>query len=852
MVKRLFHFSVLLVALFSLLMPAEIVQAAPTALHQADLTSPQGFLNADGTLRLSSGLNGTLDLNGWNVQIDSQRGPLFSPKVSGNNAPLSVPAGKWAGIGDGGGNIDARVLGIAVSGTNVYVVGDFTDAANIPAADYVAKWDGSNWSALGSNGAGNGAIDFYTEAVAVSNTGDVYVGGDFYYVNNNGTYLPDAAHIAKWDGSNWSALGSNGAGGSSLNGSVYAIAVSSTNIYVGGQFTNVNNGGAVLGAADYVAKWDGSNWSALGSNGAGDGSFGAGTYISALAVNGTNVYVGGTFMNVNNKGTVLGAADNVAKWDGSNWSALGSNGAGDGSLNGSVYSLAVSGTNLYVGGQFTNVNNSGTVLGAADYVAKWDGSNWSALRSNGAGDGSLNNSVYSLAVSGKDVYVGGTFTNVNNGGAILGAADYVAKWDGSNWSALGSNGVGDGSIPNKSGPYIPALAIQGSNLLMGGTFYDVNNGGTPLPQADYIAKWDGSHWSSLGKDVNGALVNGYTGSAVNAIAVIGTDVYVGGYFYNVSNHGVNMPEADYIAKWDGSNWSALSSNGAGNGALNSQVYALAVIGTDLYVGGTFSNVSNNGTPLPAADGIAKWNGSNWSALSSNGAGNGALNNGVETLAVSGTNLYVGGFFTNVNNNGTPLPAADYVAKWDGSNWSALGSNGSGNGALNNGIRALAVSGTDVYVGGHFTNVNNGGTVLNAADYIAKWDGSNWSALGSNGAGNGSLNNPVYSLAVNGTDVYAGGPFTNVNNGGSVLTAADYIAKWNGSNWSALGSNGAGNGSLNGLVKVLVKNGTDLLVGGQFANVNNSSTVIKQADYLAAYGANFVNITYRVYLPLAIR
>jgi hypothetical protein len=102
------------------------------------------------------------------------------------------------------------------------------------------------------------------------------------------------------------------------------------------------------------------------------------------------------------------------------------------------------------------------------------------------------------------------------------------------------------------------------------------------------------------------------------------------------------------------------------------------------------------------------------------------------------------------------------------------------------------------------------------------------------------------------NVYAGGYFTNVNNGGTVLTAADHVAKWDGSNWSALGSDGAGNGSLNNTVLVLAKNGTDLLVGGQFSNVNNSGTVIKQADYLAAYGANFVNSTYRIYLPLVIR
>ena len=152
-------------------------------------------------------------------------------------------------------------------------------------------------------------------------------------------------------------------------------------------------------------------------------------------------------------------------------------------------------------------------------------------------------------------------------------------------------------------------------------------------------------------------------------------------------------------------------------------------------------------------------------MGSHGAGRGSLGGGifVYAVAVDGSgNVYAGGYFTNVNNNGATLGAADYIAKWDGSNWSALGSDGAGGGSLNSNVLALAVSGSNVYVGGNFTNVNNGGTVLTAADYIAKWDGSNWSALGSNGAGNGSLNQSVSALAVNGSNVYAGGWVTHIN------------------------------------------------------------------------------------------
>ncbi|MBK9209562.1 MAG: S-layer homology domain-containing protein [Anaerolineales bacterium] len=148
-----------------------------------------------------------------------------------------------------------------------------------------------------------------------------------------------------------------------------------------------------------------------------------------------------------------------------------------------------------------------------------------------------------------------------------------------------------------------------------------------------------------------------------------------------------------------------------------------------------------------------------------------------SLLVNGGDLYVGGNFTDVVNNTLAIPEADYLAKWDGVNWSALGSNGAGSGALTNSVYALAMTGNQLYAGGIFTNANS-----NAADYIAKWDGVNWSALGNNGAGNGSLQGSiydpgVYALGISSANLYTGGNFYNVNNNGSVLSTADYIAAY---------------------------------------------------------------------------
>ncbi len=351
-----------------------------------------------------------------------------------------------------------------------------------------------------------------------------------------------------------------------------------------------------------------------------------------------------------------------------------------------------------------------------------------------------------ITVSGTDVYIGGCFEDA--GGDPT--ADYIAKWDGTNWSGLGNDGL---ATPNGAlKACVRAIAVNGTNIYVGG-YPQVWNNGAPIPNAEYLAKWDGTSWSALGTG---------PGGQVTSIVINGNNIYVGGYF------------SGGVVKWDGMNWSPLG----GNSALNGWVDAMTIINSDLYVGGYFTAVYNGTELVPEAAYIAKWDGTQWSALGSNGtAAGGPINNAVMSLTTDGINLYVGGAFTDINNYGTLLPEADYIAKWDGVNWSALGSNGSGNGALNGLPFAILADGTGIYVGGAFTDVNNNGSILTNADYVAKWDGTNWSALGSNGSGNGSLNERVYTLGLTGNKLYVGGKFTNVNNNGNILNTADYIAAY---------------------------------------------------------------------------
>ena len=374
-------------------------------------------------------------------------------------------------------------------------------------------------------------------------------------------------------------------------------------------------------------------------------------------------------------------------------------------LNGTVRAIAIIGTDVYVGGDFTDAGG----VANADYIAKWNGTSWSALGETPlTASGGVPTTVWAVVASGTDVYVGGVFDNA--GGNTK--ADNIAKWDGATWSALWSSAADGPSV-------VKSIAISGANVYAGGEFTWIAD----IATYDRIGKWDGANWSAL----NATPLN----EAVNAIAINGTgDVYVGGKFTAAGG----VTGADKIAKWSGGVWSALGAT-----PLNNEVWAVAISGTDVYAGGTFTSAGG----VTGADKIAKWSGSAWSALGAT-----PLNSTVYAIVPSGTDMYAGGGFIAAGG----VTGANNIAKWSGSAWSAVGAT-----PLNGTVYAIVPSGTDVYAGGAFKDA---GGDLNA-DYIAKLGevtstcSNAITVANADDAGTGSLRQAIADVCENGTITFGG-------------------------------------------------------------------------------------------------
>jgi trimeric autotransporter adhesin len=291
------------------------------------------------------------------------------------------------------------------------------------------------------------------------------------------------------------------------------------------------------------------------------------------------------------------------------------------------------------------------------------------------------------------------------------------------------------------------------------------------------------------------------GDGPQAVAVSGTTVYVGGSFTGVM---AGMPQATYnrVACWDGVAWQRM-----GEG-VDGTVTALAVSGTDVYVGGELTTADGR----VAADHLARWDGRTWSAVGSVQYAEQPYSTAVRALACDETHLYLGGVFDRVGE----VPARG-LARMElaTGRWEPLGPGVTYLGAPGD-VHALLLAGGRLWVGGSFDTAGPHTTYSLASLDTGTGE---WTAYGT-GIRNGDFAGVVDALAHDPATgaVYVGGSFTAAD-----AVPASGVARLDGSTLSSPGRFTRYGDPGTASVKALAIVGPRLFAGGEFTTAGNAAT-----------------------------
>lgn len=468
--------------------------------------------------------------------------------------------------------------------------------------------------------------------------------------------------------------------------------------------------------------------------------------VNALVVSGGKVYIGGSFSSIGGQ-----ARSNLAALDATTGTVSATWNPG---ATAQVYALAVVGTKLYAGGEFTAAGGSPRSRLAAFDLTTGALDSW-----NPAAD----DVVSEMGVIGNTVYLEGNFRLVgastrNYLAAVDATTGAVTSWD-----------------PNPNG-WVSPMYVSGGLIYVAGVYTTI--GGM---SRSGITALDGT--TGVPTSLNVSCSNVYAFAVVGNTLYIGTAFVVVGGVYRYKVAAVDKTSGAYVT------WNPTMSDAA---------TLLVSDGTSIFVGGTLNSIGGVARGMLAALDLTTGQPTSWNPDVAAGA-----NNVVETIAVSGSNVYFGGAFTTVSSQ-----TRNRVAAASASTGALLAWNPNASAT----VRSLAVSGGTIYVGGDFVNLGG-----QARSRIAAVDSS-----GAATSWNPTADGIVRALAVSGSTVYAGGDFTAI--GGQTrnkLAAIDATTGLAVSGWDPNAS---------AVVRTIVLNGTTMFVGGGFTTVGGQSRLrIAQLD-----------------------
>lgn len=378
-----------------------------------------------------------------------------------------------------------------------------------------------------------------------------------------------------------------------------------------------------------------------------------------------------------------------------------------------------------------------------------------------------------------------------------------AQFEDLRWSgAFALSGGGHGGLQAAAGPNRTMVMVPGPTH-----YIDDSSGATQ--KAPFMV-WDGLEWRAEVAETGGC------GSVFPAdVAVMGSEVVVGGSFTNLCGSGIN-----YLARYDttAGTWSPMAA------PIDSPVLTVEWDGNDrLYVGGQFGSAGNETATriFYVQQGVVH-------PLFDSGTLTQGTNLQVRDIGLGGGGILAVGDFTTA---GGQTGGTCCVASWNPGteSWSMYPE-------IEPGLSIATISevlgvGGQIYLGGSWNRPSE--PAANQPSQVAAGGGGGWGFLGQDPRG------PVVEIASSGGGVFFASDFFDVDLGDGSPGSGANLAEWAGA-WMPLGDN-----------QLQTPADLDIYLAGKlFITQNNASRFATTTnDTLVAAGSALWNPTTAAFEPL---